>query len=121
MDVIFMTNYSFSEMRRHINSEILLITDFMNLKIKLAQFFGSAHMNKLYVRVFIGLSVCTYINIYVYPVFIKKTFSFFFFFRKLIGHAAADLSVTNVRHILGSVATQSQINLSAVLTSFSAA
>jgi hypothetical protein len=79
MDVIFMVNYSFCGMRRHINSEILLVTDFMNLKIKLSQSFGSAHMNKLYVCIFIGLSVCTCIKIYVYPVFIKKSFFFLFF------------------------------------------
>jgi hypothetical protein len=43
-----------------IDSETLLVTDFVNLKIKLC------------VRVFIGVSDHTYINIYVYTVFLKK-------------------------------------------------
>jgi hypothetical protein len=44
-----------------IDSETLLVTDFINLKIKLC------------VRVFIGVSAHTCINIYVYTVFLKKT------------------------------------------------
>jgi hypothetical protein len=79
MNVIFMTNYFFNGMRRSINSKILLMTDFMNLKIKPAQFFESAHMNKLYVRVFIELSVYMCINVYKLSYVYKKSFFFLFF------------------------------------------
>jgi hypothetical protein len=34
-----------------INSETLLVIDFVNLKIKSAQSFGGAHMGRVYVRV----------------------------------------------------------------------
>jgi hypothetical protein len=37
-----------------IDSETLLVTDFVNLKIKLIQSFGCAHKDKMYVCVFIG-------------------------------------------------------------------
>jgi hypothetical protein len=39
MSIVFMANYSFSGRRRPIDSETLLVTDFVNLKIKTAQFF----------------------------------------------------------------------------------
>jgi hypothetical protein len=37
-----------------IDSETLLMTDFVNLKIKLVQSFGCAHKGKVCVHVFIG-------------------------------------------------------------------
>jgi hypothetical protein len=45
-----------------IGSETLLVTDFVNLKIKAAQSFRGAYRGS--VRVFIELSAHTYINIY---------------------------------------------------------
>jgi hypothetical protein len=38
-----------------VDSETLLVTDFVNLKIKLAQSFKYTHRNKIYVHVFIYL------------------------------------------------------------------
>jgi hypothetical protein len=55
-----------------INSETLWVIDFVNLKIKPAQFFKYAYKDIVYVRVFIGVSTYTYINIYAYIIFIKK-------------------------------------------------
>jgi hypothetical protein len=40
-----------------IDNEIFLVTDFVNLKIKSAQFFGCAHRDKVYMHVFIEVSV----------------------------------------------------------------
>jgi hypothetical protein len=54
------------------DSETLLVTDFMNLKIKLAQSFGCTHRGRVYVRVFIEVSARTCVNIYVCTVFLKK-------------------------------------------------
>jgi hypothetical protein len=51
---------------------MLLVTDFVNLKIKLAQFFKYAHRNKMCIYMFIGVSTHTYINSYVCTVFLKK-------------------------------------------------
>jgi hypothetical protein len=48
------------------------VTDFVNLKIKLAQFFECAHRDRG--CIFIGMSthIYIYINIYIYIVFKKK-------------------------------------------------
>jgi hypothetical protein len=54
-----------------IDSEILLVTDFMNIKIKSIQSFRGAHRDRVYVHVFIGVNAHTYISIYVYTVFLK--------------------------------------------------
>jgi hypothetical protein len=56
------------------DSEMFLVTDFMNLKIKSAQSFGGAHRGRVCVRVFIGVSARTCMSIYVYTVFLKKKF-----------------------------------------------
>jgi hypothetical protein len=56
-----------------IDSETLLVTDFVNLKIKLTQSFRGAHKDKVCVRVFIGVSGRTYMNICVFTVFLKKS------------------------------------------------
>jgi hypothetical protein len=53
-----------------INNETLLVTDFVNLKIKLAQSFKDAHKDKM--CVFIGVSGRTYMNICVFTVFLKN-------------------------------------------------
>jgi hypothetical protein len=58
-----------------INSETLLMTDFVNLKIKPTQSFGCAHRSRTYVRVFIEVSAHMCINICVYTIFLKKLLS----------------------------------------------
>jgi hypothetical protein len=55
-----------------VDNETLLVTDFVNLKIKSAQSFGDDHRDRVCVHVFIGASVRTYISIYVCTVFLKK-------------------------------------------------
>jgi hypothetical protein len=55
-----------------VDSETLLMTDFMNLKIKPTQSFGCAYRGKMYVDVFIEMRTHTYMNIYVCTVFLKK-------------------------------------------------
>jgi hypothetical protein len=55
-----------------IDSEMLLMTDFVNLKIKLAQSFGCAHRDMVYACVFVGVSARTCISIYIYTVFLEK-------------------------------------------------
>jgi hypothetical protein len=46
----------------HIDSEMLLVTDFMNLKIKPAQSFGYAHRDRVCMCVFIE---CSYVYEYL--------------------------------------------------------
>jgi hypothetical protein len=72
VDTIFMANYSFSGMRRPIDSETLLVTDFMNLKIKLAQSFKDTYRSRIYVRVFIEVSAHMCMSICVYTVLLKR-------------------------------------------------
>jgi hypothetical protein len=57
-----------------VDSEALLVTDFMNLKIKPAQSFRCAHRGRVCVRVFIEMSARTCISICVCTVFLKKIF-----------------------------------------------
>jgi hypothetical protein len=52
-----------------IDSETLLVTDFINLKIKPVQFLGGAHRDMVYVHVFIGVSARTCMSICVYTIF----------------------------------------------------
>jgi hypothetical protein len=40
-----------------VNRKTLLMTDFVNLKIKLTQSFECTHISRVYVRVFIGMNV----------------------------------------------------------------
>jgi hypothetical protein len=54
-----------------VDSETLLVTEFMNLKIKPDQSFRGAHRGGVCVYVFIGVSAHTYMNIYVCTVFLK--------------------------------------------------
>jgi hypothetical protein len=42
-----------------IDSDVLMVIDFMNLKIKLTQSFGYAHRDRVCVRVFIEMSTHT--------------------------------------------------------------
>jgi hypothetical protein len=55
-----------------VDSEVILVTDFINLKIKSAQSFGGAHRSRVCVRVFIGMSAHTCMSIFVCTVFLKK-------------------------------------------------
>jgi hypothetical protein len=57
-----------------VNSETLLVTDFLNLKIKPTQSFRSAHRSRVYVYVFIELSDHTHMSI-VCIVFQKKIYA----------------------------------------------
>jgi hypothetical protein len=54
-----------------VDSETLLVTDFVNLKIKPSQSSRAVHMSRMCVRVFIYVSVHICMNIYVYIVFKK--------------------------------------------------
>jgi hypothetical protein len=42
------------------------MTDFMNLKINSVQSFRDDHRGRMYVHVFIEMSDCTHINIYIF-------------------------------------------------------
>jgi hypothetical protein len=55
-----------------IYSEALLVTNFVNLKIKPIQSFGGAHRGRVCMRVFIGVSDHMCMSIYIYIVFLKK-------------------------------------------------
>jgi hypothetical protein len=57
-----------------VDSEALLETDFVNLKIKPTQSFRGDHRVRMCVRVFIGVSAHTYISICVCIVFLKNRF-----------------------------------------------
>jgi hypothetical protein len=72
MCVVFTVNYSFSESRRLVDSNAILVTDFVNLKIKPAQFFRGAHKGRVCVRIFIGVSAHTCMSIYACTVFLKQ-------------------------------------------------
>jgi hypothetical protein len=51
MSVIFTTNYSFNGGDVSVDSETLLMTDFMNFKIKLIQSFRDNHKGGMYVHI----------------------------------------------------------------------
>jgi hypothetical protein len=52
-----------------IDSNTLLVTDFMNLKIKPTQFFKGTHRDMMYMYIFIEVSDHLY---FIYTLFIKK-------------------------------------------------
>jgi hypothetical protein len=56
-----------------VDSETLLVTDFVNLKIKPAQSFGGAYMGRVCVCVFIWVSAHMCMSICICPVFLKKS------------------------------------------------
>jgi hypothetical protein len=58
-----------------IDSEALLVTDFMNLKIKPAQSFRDVHRGRVCVHVFIGVSAHTCMSICICTVFLKKKYN----------------------------------------------
>jgi hypothetical protein len=55
-----------------VDSEVFLVTDVVNLKIKPAQFFRCAHRSSMCVLMFIGVSARTCMSIYICIVFLKK-------------------------------------------------
>jgi hypothetical protein len=55
-----------------VDSDALLVTNFVNLKIKSAQFFRDAHKDRLCVHIFIRVRARTCMSIYVCTVFLKK-------------------------------------------------
>jgi hypothetical protein len=56
-----------------IDNETLLVTDFVNLKIKPIQSFECAHRGRVCVSVFIRrVHIYIYMSIYVYTMFLKK-------------------------------------------------
>jgi hypothetical protein len=59
-----------------IDSKALLMTDFVNLKIKPTQSFRSAHRDRVCMHVFIEVGGHTCINIYVYTVFFKNQYRY---------------------------------------------
>jgi hypothetical protein len=56
-----------------IDSNVLLMTDFVNLKIKPTQSFECSHRGRVCVPVFIELSARTCISIYIYTMFLKNS------------------------------------------------
>jgi hypothetical protein len=54
-----------------VDSETLLVIDFMNINIKPAQSFRCAHRDRVCVCVFIRVSAHTYMSICVYTVFLN--------------------------------------------------
>jgi hypothetical protein len=55
-----------------VDSETLLVIDFVNLKIKPAQSFEDTHRGRVCVRVFIGVSDRMCMSICICTVFLKK-------------------------------------------------
>jgi hypothetical protein len=55
-----------------IDSDVFLVIDFINLKIKQAQSFKDIYRSRIYVRVFIGECSYIYINICICTVFLKN-------------------------------------------------
>jgi hypothetical protein len=54
-----------------VDSDMLLMIDFVNLKIKSTQSFRCAHIDKMCVHIFIRVSAHMHISIYIYTVFLK--------------------------------------------------
>jgi hypothetical protein len=55
-----------------IDNDTLLLTDFVNLKIKSTLSFGCVHKDMMCVHVFIWVSARMYINICICTIFLKK-------------------------------------------------
>jgi hypothetical protein len=55
-----------------VDSETLLVTDFVNLKIKPTQFSRGVHKNTIYITIFIGVDAHIYTNIYYLYYVLKK-------------------------------------------------
>jgi hypothetical protein len=57
-----------------VDSETLLMTNFMNLKIKPAQSFGGTHKGRMCIHMFIGVGAHMCMRICICTVFLKKQF-----------------------------------------------
>jgi hypothetical protein len=55
-----------------VDNETFLVTDFINLKIKLVQSFEFVHMSKVYMYIFIGVGAHIHMSIYICAVFQKN-------------------------------------------------
>jgi hypothetical protein len=55
-----------------VDNEMLLVTDFVNLKIKLTQSFRCVHRDRVCMRIFIRVGAYMYISIYICTIFLKK-------------------------------------------------
>jgi hypothetical protein len=55
-----------------VDNETLLVTDFVNLKIKPTQSFKDAHRDRVCVHIFIGVNAHMCMSTYVCTVFLKK-------------------------------------------------
>jgi hypothetical protein len=67
-----------------VDSNALLVTDFVNLKIKPAQSFRCAHRNRVCVRIFIGVSAHTCMSICVCTAFLKKVHKLTFLYNSVL-------------------------------------
>jgi hypothetical protein len=72
MGVIFTVNYFFVGGDVSVDSDVLLVIDFVNLKIKSAQSFRCAYSDRKCVCIFIGMSAHIYISICVLYCVLKK-------------------------------------------------
>jgi hypothetical protein len=72
MIVVFTANYFLVRDDVPVDNETLLVTDFVNLKIKSAQSFRDAYKGRVCVHVFIKMRARTCMSIYIYTVFLKK-------------------------------------------------
>jgi hypothetical protein len=71
MSVVYTVNYFLVGCDVLIDNDALLVTDFVNLKIKPAQSFEVAHRGIVYVHIFIYVNAYMWINICT--VFLKNT------------------------------------------------
>jgi hypothetical protein len=71
--VVFTTNYFLVKVDVSVGSEMILIIDFMNLKIKPTQIFRYDHRDRLYINIFIGGDVHIFEYPYLYYIFLKTT------------------------------------------------
>jgi hypothetical protein len=58
-----------------VDSNALLMIDFMNLKIKLTQSFKYTHKDRVCMYIFIKMNTHTCISIYIYTMLFKKKFA----------------------------------------------
>jgi hypothetical protein len=69
--VVFTANYFLVRDDVSVDSETLLVTDFVNFKIKLTQSFKDAHRNMMYVCAFIDVSDHTCMSICICSMFVE--------------------------------------------------
>jgi hypothetical protein len=85
MCVTFIVNYSFSERRRSRRQRDTLVNRLHESQDKSTQSFECAHMNRVCVFVFIGVSAHTCMSICVYTIFLKKLFEYVYYFQSKSG------------------------------------